>query len=91
MSNGRLPSGVRTTDVQRSRLGINGYFDGSDAPTCDVIPGHVWACLPEIVNGRIQRVILYLKLITRTPPWPIGSVLDQISLPPVFESRRGHI
>jgi len=25
------------------------------------------------------------------PPWSSGSVLDHISLPPVFESRRGHI
>ena len=27
----------------------------------------------------------------RTPPWFGGSVLDYRSLPPVFESRRGHI
>jgi len=25
------------------------------------------------------------------PPWSSGSVLDPRSLPPVFESRRGHI
>ena len=27
----------------------------------------------------------------RAPPWSNGSVLDHRSLPPVFESRRGHI
>ena len=29
--------------------------------------------------------------MTRAPPWSRGSVLDHRSLPPVFESRRGHI
>jgi len=29
--------------------------------------------------------------INRAPPWSNGSVLDYLSLPPVFESRRGHI
>ena len=27
----------------------------------------------------------------RAPPWSSGSVLDHRSLPPAFESRRGHI
>jgi len=27
----------------------------------------------------------------KAPPWSSGSVLDHRSLPPVFESRRGHI
>ena len=28
---------------------------------------------------------------SRAPPWSSGSVLDHRSLPPVFESRRGHV
>ena len=33
---------------------------------------------------------IYLFML-RAPPWSSGSVLDHRSLPPVFESRRGHI
>ncbi|KAK2145685.1 hypothetical protein LSH36_663g01002 [Paralvinella palmiformis] len=38
----------------------------------------------DILDERLGDVI-------GAPPWSSGSVLDHGSLPPVFESRRGHI
>ena len=38
----------------------------------------------DILDKRLGDVI-------GAPPWSSGSVLDHGSLPPVFESRRGHI
>jgi len=43
----------------------------------------------------IQLQVVFLVYIyfyfLGAPPWSSGSVLDHRSLPPVFESRRGHI
>ena len=36
-------------------------------------------------------VILFQRAYVGAPPWSSGSLLDHRSLPPVFESRRGHI
>ena len=33
----------------------------------------------------------FIYLRAGVPPWSSGSVLDHSSLPPVFESQRGHI
>jgi len=55
-----------------------------------------------LLSNRWSRVCfqcLYLRTFVRrtlnseerAPPWSSGSVLDHRSLPPVFESRRGHI
>ena len=38
-----------------------------------------------------QQVNYLLYYDFGVPPWSSGSVLDHSSLPPVFESRRGHI
>ena len=37
------------------------------------------------------RLVDSSTVCPRAPPWSSGSVLDHRSLPPVFESRRGHI
>jgi len=37
-----------------------------------------------------SREMIYLQF-SRLPPWSSSSVLDHRSLPPMFESRRGHI
>ena len=47
----------------------------------------IYSILTEIpLSYYICFIIIY-----RAPPWSSGSVLDHRSLPPVFESRRGHI
>ena len=43
------------------------------------------------VRHRIHFKILLTTYIYRAPPWSRGSVLNYRSLPPEFESRRGHI
>ena len=42
---------------------------------------------------RIMLILFmyYSSCVPGAPPWSSGSVLDHRSLPPVFESRRGHI
>ena len=63
---------------------------------------HVQQRLFRAFGNFITRVIIrgrpgffYISEATQfldgAPPWSIGSVLDHRSLPPVFESRRGHI
>ena len=47
----------------------------------------------KLVNGPLTVINAtdYLNGKKSTPTWSSGSVLDHRSLPPVFESRRGHI
>jgi len=43
-------------------------------------------------NGAITDMcMITFNCVSGVPPWSSGSVLDHISLSPVFESRRGHI
>ena len=44
------------------------------------------------INSAISTLIYILipNSFEGAPPWSSGSVLDHRSLPPVFESRRGH-
>ena len=54
-------------------------FDGVD----------VMAAFKQILQISSWEAIFSLPI--RAPPWSSGSVLDHRSLPPVFESQRGHI
>ena len=51
-------------------------------------------CPPSLMINRVRinlSNLLYTPTTNRPPPWSSGSVLDHRSLPPVFESRGGHI
>ena len=49
----------------------------------------------DLYHHHVPRLLLSCTMTStimyRAPPWSSGSVLDHRSLPPVFESRRGHI
>ena len=50
------------------------------------LPYH-WA---DTMYLQLSNVFLFYQTLS-APPWSSGSVLDHRSLPPGFESRRGHI
>ena len=44
----------------------------------------------ENISIKVENSVIQI-LPCMAPPWYSGSVLDHRSMPPVFESRRGHI
>ena len=60
--------------------------------TITILHSYITPPQEMIVNQTVLYIIFtVLVKITWAPPWSSGSVLNHRSLPPVFESRRGHI
>jgi len=48
-------------------------------------------CIQEQIESKNFIYTIFLNILRGASPWSSGSVLDDRSLPPRFESRRGHI